>query len=412
MRATIDGRRYSVGLSWHPVADATDIEERIAESGRDLGVILRSGKRILAVGTIDDEGKNPPPSAAALLALHYPAESLVAIERTESGEYWLGAVVDGVVVPGADALLDARVTVERHMREILRDFPCRTTGSASAEFGGDGFSILAQASSGKSRAGAAIKPLRAGISRPLIAILLLASVGAVWLTMPTFDKKAVLPSVATPPTFDREAELERQAIAERDRLLSSDLSGFAPAEFGRVASTAAPGFHRSRAWWKLQGKRCDESACLYRWTALAAGSTPERLAAALGVPRSSLSHDLRADTVGATAPLGTSAPRVVVDETLVLAPIDDALVDQCRLYNAAGGVCILEAAQPAPIPNVRSLPAQLAYRRGKFSLSGSLARMDALLATAFSSLPQIRANALDIDFEKRRFLLEARYVAP
>jgi hypothetical protein len=411
MRANIDGKPYSVALSWHPVASRADIEERAAETGRERGVVLRSGKRIVGVGLADDDGKSPPPSAAALLALHCPGESLIAIERAERGGHWLGAVVDGVVVPGADAVLDGPDAVDRQIREILRDIQCRVTGSASGEFGGDGSPALAPASLGKARAGAAIKPLRAGAS-PTQLLVLLASIGAIaWLAAQTLDKKSA-PTPAIPMPFDDQAaELKRQAIAARNRSLSSDLSGFEPGEFGKAASAAAKSLERSAAWWKLERKRCGESGCALTWSALTQGATPERLAAALALPRAGVQHDLRADAVSATAPLGAVGRRIDADAQTALTPIDDALVDRCRRYNGAGGVCALAQAQPASFPNAQSLPPELAYRRGKLSLGGSLARMDSLLA-AFDAMPQVRADALEIDFAKQEFFFEGRYVAP
>jgi hypothetical protein len=156
MRATIDGQPYSVGLYWGPVESAEEIAERRDETGRERGVILRQGQRIVGVGLAEDDGgRRPPLSAAALLALHYSG-LVLAIEwaEDEAGRrvYWLAATLHGLVVHGTDILIDGDDpgAVHRQIEDLRDDGEFRLLGTASAAFGGTG-GALGRRPSGRSR---------------------------------------------------------------------------------------------------------------------------------------------------------------------------------------------------------------------------------------------------------------------
>jgi hypothetical protein len=419
--ATLGGKPYSVGLNWQLAATRAEAEVRREEGGHACGVLLKAGGRVAGVGFADGGERKPPPSAAALLAVLHPGQAVCAVEwaDTDAGrQYWMAAVSGGAVVSGTDALFDEPGHLRRQVQDLVSDFGCRVAGSASVEFGGDGTSALAPASR-SAHAAAAIKPLQAG-ANPAQLLFLLALFGVIgylgWtLLAPEPQAPAALPAL---PVVDKDAELRKQAVAERNRLLSQDLSGFGPLRLARAARLAAKPLERSAADWTLTLKHCDAAAgggsCAYTWHAMGAGSTPAGLAQALGLPRDAVSSDLRADTVSTSAALGAQGEAVAANESTALAGRAAPLIDRCRRYNGKGGTCTLDAAQTVAVANAQLLPPGLQYRRGRLSLAGPLGRADDLLPLFDGPelAPWVRADRFDINYESLEFRLEGHYVIP
>jgi hypothetical protein len=417
MRATIEGYPYTVGLRWQPVESAGDIADRREETGLDWGVILTRDNQIVGVGLLPerDEDRSPPNSAAALLALAYP-EAVIAIEWAEAGSgpprYWLAAVLHGAVVAGTDLLLEEAAGVTREIADLSVHCDYRLTGTASAEFGGDGAPALAPARSKVRLAAAAIRNLGRGASAGQLALLgaLVAAVlaGGWWVLQP--DTEAISPAALSQETEQQRAE----AIAARHQQLSQDLSGFDALALARWADRAGQAAERSAALWRFVRKHCDGTACTLTWQALDKGATPAGLARALGLARDRIGHDLQAEAVTAAWPLGAAPARIEANATTVLAGRLAPLVDRCRKFQGLGGTCTLDAPQPLAIPNAQLLPPELHYRTGRFVLAGPLGRSEALLPLFASAAltPWVRADTFDIDLETSEFSLEGHYVVP
>lgn len=309
MRVTIGGQPYSVGLYWGLVESEADIAERRAETGRDRGVALRRGRQLVGVGLSDDDGRNPPPAAAALLALrHQGGGPALAIEWADAAHgthgIWLAAVAGGAVVHDTDRWFesDDRAAVGRLVDDLLREDDYAVVGGASAEFGGDGQCALADAPA-RDRALAAIRPLGGGATPGQIALLLVllgAVAAAGWWVFAEPDAAAP----PNPSAYDAQAALRDEAIAARHRQLSADLSGFAAPALARLAQRAGRDLQRSAAYWRFAGKHCGANGCDLAWTALGQAATPAGLAAALGLDRDRVAHDLRAEAVSVAVPLG------------------------------------------------------------------------------------------------------------
>ena len=419
MKVSIERRDYTVGLNWQIADSKEDIQARMEETGADAGVVLTSGKAVVGVGFATGEGRNPPPSAAAMLALHYPeGEALCVVEwaDAEPGDrrYWMAAISAGAVVSGTDIVVDDAAFLRRQVQELVHDFGCRVAGSASQGFTGDGEAVLASIDSPKTRAAAAIKSLQPGASPAQILVLavLLAGVAAMgWLALRPAQTAA--PAI---PVIDSTAEQRRQAIALRNQMLSQDLSGFGILEFYRLAFAAGKSLERSAAQWRLVRKRCDVAgaACTHTWQAMGGGSVPGELAKALAIPRDKVASDTRAQTVSVSESLGAAGTRLDATESTPLGGRMHALIDRCRRYGGKGGGCQLDPAQPAAIPNAQSLPPSLKYQRGRISLSGPLGDMDALLPLfdGEALAPWVRADSVELDYEQLAFRLEAHYVVP
>lgn len=412
MRATFGDKTYTVGLTWRLAAGEDDIREALAETGLERGVVLRDGAgRIAGVGLTDDADRRPPPAAAALLALHY-ASPVLAVERAASGAVWLAAVQDGIVVPGTDLLADDPAELERHVDELRREADYRLIGTASTGYGGSGESALRPAQASRALQKAAIRGLGRTAGPVQIALLsvLLVGVGVgLWLFLQPGE-----PAVPATPVVDRQAEQRRQAIAERNRLLSADLSGVGPRRLVQAAWSAGRPYRRSAAYWRRTLSRCDGGGCTLFWRAMVAGAIPDRLATALGVPRERIGSDTRADQVSLSEPLGLDPERIVADEGTRLSGRLPRLIDLCREYRGRGGGCTLEPAQAVAIPNASLLPPGLAYRKGRLVLDGPLGAREALL-TLFDGAdlsPWVRADGVEFDPDRLVYRLEAHYVLP
>lgn len=416
MRVSIGGQPWSIGLYWGLVESDADLAERRAEMGRDKGVALRRGRQLVGVGLSGDDGRSPPPAAAALLALrHRDGGPALAIEwaDTERGAHgiWLAAAAGGAVVHDTDRWFesDDRAAVRRLVDDLLREADYAIVGGASAEFGGDGQCALAAAPA-RDRALAAIRPLGGGTGPGQIA-LLLALLGAVaaaaWWVFAEPD------DAAPPPTAfqDSQAALRDEAIAARHRQLAADLSGFDPPALARLAQQAGRDIQRSAAYWRFTGKRCGARGCDLAWTALGGAATPVGLAAALGLDRGQVTHDLRAESVSVAVPLGAEPPRIEADAATPLDGRIPALVDRCRRVQGLGGGCVLNPAQPVAVPNAQLLPPELRYQTGRLTLSGHLGRIGPLL-DVFGGLAWVRADRLDIDYDPLKFDFEGHYVIP
>jgi hypothetical protein len=417
MRATIDGYPYAVGLRWHPVESRADIAERREESGRDRGVILRRERQIVGVGLAEEDARDLPPAAAALLALSGGA-AVIAVEWADGGagpaRYWLAAVLHGAVVAGTDVLLEDPEAVHRELRDLGADVEYRITGAASGEFGGDGAPALTPARTKVLLGSAAVRPLGSAAS-PGQIMLLVVLAGAVlgvgwWVLAP--DAPATAPAV---PLIDQQAEQRNAAIAARHQALSDALSGFDALALARWAARAGQPVQRSAAFWRVIRKHCPGiGPCTLTWEAAAPGATPAALAAALGLPRADLAHDLRASTVSVTRPLGATPERIKATAATVLEGRLAPLVDRCRQFQGRGGTCTLAAGQPPTIPHAALLPPELRFQKGGFALSGPLGRIEALLplfaGAAFT--PWVRADRIEFDYTTLEFHLEGHYVIP
>jgi hypothetical protein len=416
MRATIEGHAYTVGLRWQPVESAEDIADRREETGLDWGVVLTREKRIVGVGlwAERDDDRRDSPSAAALLALSDPA-AIIAVEWADTGagppRYWLAAVLHGAVVAGTDVLLEDTATVAREIADLAAECDYRLTGTASADFGGDGAPALART---KARlAAATIRHLGRGALAGQLArlgALATAVIAVGWWALSSDSPEAVAPAV-----LDHQAEEQRAAaIAARNQQLSADLSGFDALSLARWAAWAGKPAGRSAALWRLVRKHCDGTACTLTWQALDKGATPAGLARALGLARDRIGHDLQAEAVTAAWPLGATPARIEANAATVLAGRLPPLVDRCRKFQGLGGACTLDAPQPLAIPNAQWLPPELNYQKGRFVLAGPLGRSEALLPLfADAALtPWVRADAIAFDFEKSEFSLEGHYVVP
>ena len=129
-QANIGGLPCSVGLDWRLAESQSDVEARKEESGRERGVVLRVGQRVAGVGFADGDARNPPPSAAAMLALRHPDEAVCAIEWADADGgrvYWMAAVSGGAVVSGTDALFDDPDALRRPVNDLVADFGCRAS---------------------------------------------------------------------------------------------------------------------------------------------------------------------------------------------------------------------------------------------------------------------------------------------
>ncbi|PZN74987.1 MAG: hypothetical protein DM484_19880 [Candidatus Methylumidiphilus alinenensis] len=415
MRVSIGQRAYTVGLNWQ-IADSREaIQSRMEETGADAGVVLKSGKAIVGVGFATGEGRNPPPSAAAMLALHYPeGTALCVIEWADAGthdrRYWMAAISAGAVVSGTDIVVDDAAFLRRQVQELVHDFGCRVAGSASQGFAGDGEPVLASTDSPKTRAAAAIKSLQPGTSpvQAMVLLILLAGVAAMgWLALKPTQTDA--PAI---PVIDSKAEQRRQAIALRNQMLSQDLSGFSVLEFHRLALQAGKSLERSAAQWRLVRKRCDVAGCTDTWQAMGDGSVPGDLSKALGIPRDRVTSDTRAQTVSVSESPGATGTRIDAVESTPLTGRIQGLIDRCRRYGGKEGACKLDPAQPIAIPNGEMLPPGLKYQRGRFTLSGRLGGMGALLPLfdGEALVPWVRADSLELDYEQLEFRLEGHYV--
>jgi hypothetical protein len=419
----IGGDTYSIGLAWQIVASQDDIVARIEETGRGWGVILKSpgkGRGVVGIGFSDDEGRGIPPSAAATLALLNPGQAVCAIERVNAdgrhdGQHWMAAVSGGAVVAGTDTLFEDDNLLRRHVQDLVRDFGCKVTGADSEKFGGDG--VPAFHFDGKKKPSAAsIRSLKQGVSPVQIVALAVLFAGIGWLAWTVLQPEKAAPPA--PSVIDRQAEARKQAVAERNRLLSNDLSGFGPTRMAALARSASPP-HGSQSAWRLETKRCTNNNgtynCIYSWRALWKGATPESLATALGLERPQVSTDAKADVAIITGPLmdGHEAPpRVEAVESTVLNGNLPILIDLCRRYVGAGGACSVEAGQPVTIPNANLLPAGLAYRRGRLVLSGRLGEIDSLLPLFGGEKlsPWVLADSYAFDYGKSEFRIEGHYV--
>jgi hypothetical protein len=416
MRTTLDGYPYTVGLRWQPVESAEDIADRREETGLDWGVILSRDGQIVGVGLLPERDEDRSPAAAALLALSYP-EAVIALEWADTGagppRYWLAAVLHGAVVAGTDLLLEEAAGVTREIADLSVHCNYRLTGTASAEFGGDGAPALAPARSKARLAAAAIRHLGRGALAGQLALLgaLATAVIAVgWWTLSPGSPEAVVPAV-----LDHQAEEQRAAaIAARHRQLSDDLSGFDALTLARWAVRAGKPAGRSAALWRFVRKGCAGTVCTLTWQALDKGATPAGLTRALGLARDRIDHDLQADAVTAAWPLGAAPARIEANDATVLAGRLPPLVDRCRKFQGLGGTCTLEAPQPLLIPNAEWLPPELHYRKGRFVLTGPLGRAEALLPLFAGEvlMPWVRAESLDFDYENLEFHLEGHYVVP
>jgi hypothetical protein len=416
MRVTIEGHPYTVGLRWQPVESDEDIADRREETGLDWGVILKRENRIVGVGLLTerDDDQPPAPSAAALLAVSY-TEAVIAIEWANAGSgsarYWLAASLHGTIVTGTDLLLEDATLVAREIADLTADYrEYRITGTASGEFGGDGAVALTPARSKARLAAAAIRHLdrgRAGQLALLGALAVAVLAAGWWVLQPDTD--------TSPSAISQQTEEQRAAaIAARHQQLSDDLSGFDALSLVRWSMRAGKPAERSAALWRFLHKRCDSTACTLTWQALDKGATPAGLAQALGLTRERIGHDLQAETVAVTWPLGGTPTRIEANETTVLAGRLPPLVDRCRKFQGLGGTCALDAPQPLSIPNAQLLPPELNYQKGRFVLTGPIGRSEILLPL-FSGAPLtpwVRADNLDIDYEKSEFSLEGHYVIP
>jgi hypothetical protein len=418
MRTTIEGHPYTVGLRWQPVESAEDIADRRDETGLDWGVILKRENRIVGVGlrAERDDDRDPAPSAAALLALAYP-EAVIAVEWADTGvgppRYWFAAVLHGAVVAGTDVLLDDAATVAREIADLAADYDYRLAGTASAEFCGDGAPALTPARTKARLAAATIRHLGRGARAGQLARLgaLAAAVLAVgwWILQPG------TPEAVAPATLDHQAAEQRAAaIAARNQQLSDDLSGFDALALARWGARAGKTAGRSAALWRFARKGCTGTACTLTWQALDKGATPAGLAAALGLARDRIDHDLQAEAVTVSWSLGAAPARIEATDATVLAGRLPPLVDRCRKFQGLGGTCTLEPPQPPPIPNAERLPPELNYRTGRLVLAGPLGRAEVLLPLFSGEVltPWVRAENLDFDYETLEFHLEGHYVIP
>jgi hypothetical protein len=417
MRATLDGFPYTVGLRWHPVESRADIAERREETGLDRGVILQRDRLIVGVGLLDDQDeKNSPPSAAALLALS-TGEAVIAVEWADIGaahrRYWVAAVLHGAVVAKTDVLLEDPDAVHRELRDLGADVEYRLTGGASAEFGGDGAPALTPVRTKVGLGVAAVRPLGPAAS-PAQIVLLVVLVGAVlgmgwWVLQPDAP-----PPAPTTPFVDQQAEQRKAALAARHLALSEALSGFDALTLARRAALADRPVQRSAVYWRLVRKRCTAGGCSLAWDATAPGALPVALAAALGLDRADLAHDLRASTVTVSRPLGAVPERIEANEATVLDGRLAPLVDRCRQFEGRGGTCSLSAGQPLNIPNAALLPPELRFQKGGFTLTGRLGRSEALLPLFAGAelAPWVRADLIEFDYARSEFHLEGHYVIP
>lgn len=415
MRITIDRHPYTVGLKWQIAASEDEVQARMEESGAELGVVLKQGKAIVGVGFAEDEGRNPPPSAAAMLALHYPADTLCVVEWADLGrdrQFWMVAISGGAVVSGTDIVVEDASFLRRQVQELVKDFGCRVAGSASMGFLGDGEGALSAANSPKTRSAASIKSLTSGASSfqvLLLAALLLGVLAAGWLLLQPDQ-----PQAPAEPVIDRQAEQRKQAIAERNRLLAQDLSGFGAYGLSKLARGAAKQMERSAALWKLSRKSCDQSACSLTWQAMSPGAMPEQLANALGISRERVLSDTRAQTVTVTEALGAQPTRVEASESTPLTGRIQPLIDRCRRFGGMGGTCNLDAAQPASLPNAQLLPPGLQYHRGRLSLAVRIGSLDSLIPVFDTEAlsPWVRADSIELDYDTLELRLEGHYVIP
>jgi hypothetical protein len=416
MRATIEGHAYTVGLRWQPVESAEDIADRREETGLDWGVVLTREKRIVGVGlwAERDDDRRDSPSAAALLALSDPA-AVIAVEWADTGagppRYWLAAVLHGAVVAGTDVLLEDAATVTREIADLAAECDYRLTGTASADFGGDGAPALTRT---KARlAAATIRHLGRGALAGQLArlgALATAVIAVGWWALSPDSPEAVAPAMLD----SQAAEQRAAAIAARNQQLSADLSGFDALSLTRWASWTGKPAKRSAALWRFVRQGCTGTACTLTWQALDKGATPAGLAQALGLARDRIDHDLQAEAVTVSWPLGAAPARVDANESTLLAGRLPPLVDRCRKFQGLGGTCTLEPPQAPPIPNAEWLPPELNYRTGRLVLAGPLGRAEALLPL-FSGerlTPWVRAEHLDFDYETLEFHLEGHYVIP
>jgi hypothetical protein len=418
MRATIEGHPYTVGLRWQPVESAEDIADRREETGLDWGVILTREKRIVGVGLLAerDEDRDPAPSAAALLALSDPT-AVIAVEWADTGSgpprYWLAAVLHGAVVAGTDVLMEDAATVVREIADLAADYDYRLAGTASAEFGGDGAPALAPARTKAQLAAAAIRHLGRGARAGQLALL--GALAAAVITVGWWTLSPDSPETVTPAVLDHQAAEQRAAaIAARNQQLSDDLSGFDALALARWGARAGKPAGRSAALWRFVRKGCTGTACTLTWQALDKGATPAGLSAALGLARDRIDHDLQAEAVAVSWPLGAAPARIDANESTILAGRLPPLVDRCRKFQGLGGTCTLEPPQAPPIPNAELLPPELNYRTGRLVLAGPLGRAEALLPLFAGEMlaPWVRAENLDFDYENLEFHLEGHYVIP
>jgi hypothetical protein len=418
MRVTIEGHAYTVGLRWQPVESAEDIADRREETGLDWGVILTRDRQIVAVGLLAerDEDRAPAPAAAALLALAHP-EAVIALEWADTGagppRYWLAAVLHGAVVAGTDVLLEEAAGVAREIADLSVHCDYRLTGTASAEFGGDGAPALTPARRKARLAAAAIRHLGQGARAGQLALL--GAVAAAVIAVGWWTLSPEPPPAVAPAALDYQAAEQRAAaIAARNQQLSEDLTGFDALALARWAARVGKPAGRSAALWRFVRKGCAGTACTLTWQALDKGATPAGLAQALGLARDRIDHDLQADAVTAAWPLGAAPARIEATDATVLAGRLPPLVDRCRKFQGLGGACTLEAPQPPPIPNAELLPPELRYRKGRFVLAGPLGRAEALLPLFAGEVltPWVRAESFDVDYENLEFHLEGHYVVP
>lgn len=416
MRVSIGGRPYTVGLLWTSVESAEDIADRRDETGRDVGVILRAGRKPVSLGlAAEEEGRGAPPSAAALLALAAsgPALAVEWVER-EDGQraYWVAATLGGAVVPGTDVLHEDKAAVRRLIDDLRGDAEYRILGEASAEFGGSGEPALP--ADRKLLAKATPRPLDGELTPARLAILLglLAAAGlAAWLGL----RQEAAPPQA--PMVDLAGEQERRrqaAIAARNQRLSEDLSGFSVRALAAAGMVSGRGIAHSAAYWKLKNKACDRSTCTIVWNAIAPGAVPAALAAGLGLSREKVAHDTRAETVSVGVPLEAVPERVEASASTALDGRVWQLVDRCRRYSGLGGTCELGDPQPVQLPDATLLPPELAYRTGTLVLSGPVSRADRLLALFADAETSrwVRGDRIGFDAETLQFRLEGHYVVP
>jgi hypothetical protein len=244
-------------------------------------------------------------------------------------------------------------------------------------------------------------------------MLLIGVAAAAWLVFAPGADQAPSPIPVLDPRAQQEAERRAAAILARHQQLSAALSGFGPLALGRASIRADRDLQRSAAFWRLIRKGCDGGGCTLGWQALAKSAGPAGLAAALGLGRDRIGHDLVAEQVSVTVPLGATPERIEAGDTTIPAGRLPPLVDRCRRFQGLGGACTLGAAQPAAIPNAELLPPQLRFQVGKLTLAGPLGRADTLLAVfGDPTLSWIRADRFDLDFDRLTFSLEGHYVIP
>jgi hypothetical protein len=400
---------YVAGLRWLPIDTFDDALDRLDDQdGTELrAVLIPNRKQPRSLGVWDGEPGVSLVSIAGLVALSH-ADPVIAIEQaTVAGRsfFWLGAVIGGRI--SADFLYETATEVEGEIASLQMDSTYQICGSASAGFGGNGersFEVT-RAHSARASIGKLSRPGSYG-QYIFLAGLICAVIALAW-SMLAEDELAA-------PREDA-AKLRAEAIASRNAALSAALSGFNALDFGRWALQSTQAVAHSQRFWHFDSMSCwsADSRCAVTWTAEGRGAVPADLAADLGVPRTSIEHDLAALTATVRLPLQGSPVAVVATETTLLNGQVSTLVDLCKRFIAYGGQCSLAAAQPVTLPNPQSLPPGLNYHAGSISLTGPIGSMASLLPLFGHEVePWARPSTFKFSTQDRQFNMEMRYVIP